>query len=205
MCRRFAQMERKLGEIDRARAIYAHASQFCDPRIMPEFWKEWNGFESESCRSRCQFMEHHADDSRHWVRRHLPRDVANQASRSGFIQHRGVFRRRASSSRCQGRREAHGCRCGRCEGSRGPDGGNGEEYGQGQWSTGLRGEYDQARELGSGISRGRCFEWRGGRGGGGQSRRDSSRRRRVLDSPVVQSNASCICGFVPMSRRARTS
>jgi pre-mRNA-splicing factor SYF1 len=47
MCRRFAAMERKLGEIDRARAIYAHASQFCDPRIEPGFWKEWNDFESE--------------------------------------------------------------------------------------------------------------------------------------------------------------
>jgi pre-mRNA-splicing factor SYF1 len=47
MCRRFAQMERKLGEIDRARAIYAHASQFCDPRIEPAFWAEWNTFESE--------------------------------------------------------------------------------------------------------------------------------------------------------------
>lgn len=33
MCMRFAQLERKLGEIDRARAIYAHASQFCDPRV----------------------------------------------------------------------------------------------------------------------------------------------------------------------------
>lgn len=47
MCRRFAAMERKLGEIDRARAIYAHASQFCDPRIEPEFWAEWNSFESK--------------------------------------------------------------------------------------------------------------------------------------------------------------
>jgi pre-mRNA-splicing factor SYF1 len=33
MCLRFASLERKLGEIDRARAIYAHASQFCDPRV----------------------------------------------------------------------------------------------------------------------------------------------------------------------------
>jgi hypothetical protein len=48
MCRRFARMERKLGEIDRARAILAHASQFCDPRIEPEFWAEWNAFESKS-------------------------------------------------------------------------------------------------------------------------------------------------------------
>jgi pre-mRNA-splicing factor SYF1 len=46
MCRRFAALERKLGEIDRARAIYAHASQFCDPRSHAEFWQEWNQFES---------------------------------------------------------------------------------------------------------------------------------------------------------------
>jgi len=48
MCLRFAAMERKLGEIDRARAIYAHASQFCDPRVNPDFWKEWNDFEVET-------------------------------------------------------------------------------------------------------------------------------------------------------------
>lgn len=30
---RFAQMERTLGEIDRARAIYAHCSEICDPRV----------------------------------------------------------------------------------------------------------------------------------------------------------------------------
>lgn len=41
-------MERKLGEIDRARAIYAHASQFCDPRVNPNFWAEWNSFEIET-------------------------------------------------------------------------------------------------------------------------------------------------------------
>ncbi|KAG9014968.1 pre-mRNA-splicing factor syf1 [Tulasnella sp. JGI-2019a] len=48
MCLRFAAMERKLGEIDRARAIYAHASQFCDPRVNTKFWQEWNSFEMES-------------------------------------------------------------------------------------------------------------------------------------------------------------
>ena len=42
MCLRFAALERKLGEIDRARVIYAHASQFCDPRVNPDFWSEWN-------------------------------------------------------------------------------------------------------------------------------------------------------------------
>jgi pre-mRNA-splicing factor SYF1 len=48
MCLRFAALERKLGEIDRARAIYAHASQFCDPRVNPQFWSEWNTFEIET-------------------------------------------------------------------------------------------------------------------------------------------------------------
>jgi len=45
MCLKFAEMERRLGEIDRARAIYGHASQFCDPRISPEFWTKWEDFE----------------------------------------------------------------------------------------------------------------------------------------------------------------
>lgn len=45
MCLKFAEMERRLGEIDRARAIYGHASQFCDPRISPEFWSKWEAFE----------------------------------------------------------------------------------------------------------------------------------------------------------------
>ena len=36
---RFAEMETKLGEIDRARAIYSHASQMCDPRVTVEFWQ----------------------------------------------------------------------------------------------------------------------------------------------------------------------
>lgn len=48
MCLRFAALERKLGEIDRARAIFAHASQFCDPRVNPKFWAEWNSFEIET-------------------------------------------------------------------------------------------------------------------------------------------------------------
>lgn len=48
MCLRFASLERKLGEIDRARAVYAHASQFCDPRTLPDFWAEWNAFEIDT-------------------------------------------------------------------------------------------------------------------------------------------------------------
>nr|CDS26519.1 pre mRNA splicing factor SYF1 [Hymenolepis microstoma] len=45
MCIRFADLERKLGEVDRARAVYAYAAQMCDPRTEPEFWKTWKEFE----------------------------------------------------------------------------------------------------------------------------------------------------------------
>ena len=45
MCLKFAEMERRLGEIDRARAIFGHASQFCDPRTTPDFWSKWEAFE----------------------------------------------------------------------------------------------------------------------------------------------------------------
>jgi pre-mRNA-splicing factor SYF1 len=45
MCMKFADMEKRLGEIDRARAIYGHASQLCDPRLFPDFWSTWENFE----------------------------------------------------------------------------------------------------------------------------------------------------------------
>ncbi|KAI1821670.1 TPR-like protein [Xylaria intraflava] len=45
MCLKFADMEKRLGEIDRARAIYGHASQFCDPRTNMAFWTKWEQFE----------------------------------------------------------------------------------------------------------------------------------------------------------------
>ncbi len=36
MCMKYAELETKLGEIDRARAIYVQCSQMCDPRVMLE-------------------------------------------------------------------------------------------------------------------------------------------------------------------------
>ncbi|KAL9078525.1 MAG: hypothetical protein Q9157_002548 [Trypethelium eluteriae] len=42
---RYAEMERRLGEIDRARLIFGHTSQFADPRLDPDFWRKWEGFE----------------------------------------------------------------------------------------------------------------------------------------------------------------
>ena len=45
MCRRYAALERRLGEIDRARAIFVHSSSLADPRTDPAFWADWNDFE----------------------------------------------------------------------------------------------------------------------------------------------------------------
>ncbi|KAI9096922.1 hypothetical protein DFS34DRAFT_581173 [Phlyctochytrium arcticum] len=45
MCVDFANVETKLGEIDRARAILGFGSQFCDPRMDAEFWDIWQSFE----------------------------------------------------------------------------------------------------------------------------------------------------------------
>ncbi|EPZ34667.1 TPR-like protein [Rozella allomycis CSF55] len=45
ICLEYAEMEKKLGEIDRARALYSYAAQFCDPKTNPEFWNVWNDFE----------------------------------------------------------------------------------------------------------------------------------------------------------------
>uniref|UniRef100_A0A8V5GXI3 Pre-mRNA-splicing factor SYF1 n=1 Tax=Melopsittacus undulatus TaxID=13146 RepID=A0A8V5GXI3_MELUD len=45
LCLRFADMESRLGEVDRARAIYIYCSQLCDPRITGPFWQTWKQFE----------------------------------------------------------------------------------------------------------------------------------------------------------------
>lgn len=45
MCLKFADLEMKMGEIDRARAIFAHCSQMCDPRTEANFWNCWKNFE----------------------------------------------------------------------------------------------------------------------------------------------------------------
>ncbi|KAJ0411750.1 hypothetical protein ATCC90586_006709 [Pythium insidiosum] len=46
LCLKFAALETQLGEFERARAIYAHAAQLCDPRQHEaSFWKVWHDFE----------------------------------------------------------------------------------------------------------------------------------------------------------------
>jgi pre-mRNA-splicing factor SYF1 len=45
LCLRYAALERKLGEIDRARAIFVHSAVLADPRTERTFWAEWKAFE----------------------------------------------------------------------------------------------------------------------------------------------------------------
>jgi pre-mRNA-splicing factor SYF1 len=45
MCLKYAELEKSLGEIDRARGIYVFASQFADPRSDGDFWNKWHEFE----------------------------------------------------------------------------------------------------------------------------------------------------------------
>ncbi|KAL0374274.1 UNVERIFIED_CONTAM: Pre-splicing factor SYF1 [Sesamum radiatum] len=45
MCLKYAELEKSLGEIDRSRALYKHASQFADPRTDTDFWNKWHEFE----------------------------------------------------------------------------------------------------------------------------------------------------------------
>ncbi|CAK9148005.1 unnamed protein product [Ilex paraguariensis] len=45
MCMKYAELEKSLGEIDRARGVYTYASQFADPRSDADFWNKWHEFE----------------------------------------------------------------------------------------------------------------------------------------------------------------
>lgn len=47
MCLKYAALERGLGEVDRARAIYIYGSQFCDPKVHQDYYAEWRKFELE--------------------------------------------------------------------------------------------------------------------------------------------------------------
>ncbi len=45
LCLEFASTEGALSEIDRARAIFVHGSQFADPRRHEGYWAQWHAFE----------------------------------------------------------------------------------------------------------------------------------------------------------------
>ncbi|XP_017219267.1 uncharacterized protein LOC108196479 [Daucus carota subsp. sativus] len=45
MCIKYAELEKSLGERDRSRGVYKHASEFADPRCDADFWCKWHEFE----------------------------------------------------------------------------------------------------------------------------------------------------------------
>lgn len=45
LSRQWAALEGRLGEVDRARAVYSHASSLANPLASPDFWDAWNAFE----------------------------------------------------------------------------------------------------------------------------------------------------------------
>lgn len=45
LCVDYASLERDLSELERARAIFAHGSQFANPSVSPEYWSAWRQFE----------------------------------------------------------------------------------------------------------------------------------------------------------------
>lgn len=115
MCLKFAEMERRLGEIDRARAIYGHASQFCDPRTNPAFWQKWESFEvqhgNEDTFKEMLRVKRSVQAQYKYVTPHPPPAAGaavNGESTDQFAQHRRQLHRLASP--CQGAAAAAG-RC----------------------------------------------------------------------------------------------
>ncbi|KAL4196765.1 hypothetical protein AMTRI_Chr04g247880 [Amborella trichopoda] len=74
MCMKYADLEKNLGDIDRARGIYIFASQFADPRSDVAFWNKWHEFE----------VQHgHEDTFREMLR--IKRSVSASYSQTHFI------------------------------------------------------------------------------------------------------------------------
>ncbi|KNE58735.1 hypothetical protein AMAG_04289 [Allomyces macrogynus ATCC 38327] len=44
-CLELAALEVRLGEVDRARAVFAHGAPLADPRTNPQYWARWHEFE----------------------------------------------------------------------------------------------------------------------------------------------------------------
>lgn len=76
MCMKYAELEKSLGEIDRARAIYVFSSQFADPRSDADFWNKWHEFE----------VQHGNEDTFREMLR-IKRSVSASYSQVGFDFH----------------------------------------------------------------------------------------------------------------------
>ncbi|KAG5585945.1 hypothetical protein H5410_046379 [Solanum commersonii] len=47
MCLKYAELEKCLEDIDQARALCKHSSQFTYPRSNPDFWNKWHELEEQ--------------------------------------------------------------------------------------------------------------------------------------------------------------
>ncbi|XP_021770886.1 pre-mRNA-splicing factor SYF1-like [Chenopodium quinoa] len=74
MCMKYAELEKSLGEVDRARAVYLYASTFADPRIVPDFWNQWHEFE----------VQHGNEDTFREMLR-IKRSIVSSFSQTHFI------------------------------------------------------------------------------------------------------------------------
>ncbi|EDQ86376.1 uncharacterized protein MONBRDRAFT_28344 [Monosiga brevicollis MX1] len=81
----FASLETKLGEVDRARAIYSHTSQYCEPKSAKKFWDAWEDFE----------VRHGNEDTYREMLR-IKRSVAAQSNTSSNVN---VFRAAEEAAR----------------------------------------------------------------------------------------------------------
>ncbi|GLU23084.1 hypothetical protein SLE2022_391160 [Rubroshorea leprosula] len=45
MCLKYAEQEKRLGEIDQSQCLYKYASQFADPCTDGDFWNKWHASE----------------------------------------------------------------------------------------------------------------------------------------------------------------
>ncbi|XP_020108338.1 pre-mRNA-splicing factor SYF1 [Ananas comosus] len=74
MCMKYADLEKSMGEIDRARNIYNYASKHVDPRTGSDFWEKWQEFE----------IQHGNEDTFREMRR-IQRSVQAHNSQTHFI------------------------------------------------------------------------------------------------------------------------
>lgn len=76
MCLNFSEIELKLGEVDRARDILAHGSQFSDPRKEKSYWEKWH-----------QFEVHHGNEDTFREMLRIKRSVQLQFTQIAFTGH----------------------------------------------------------------------------------------------------------------------
>ncbi|CAL1376095.1 unnamed protein product [Linum trigynum] len=97
MCLRYAELEKKLGEVDRARGIYGYASQFADPVSDQDLWKKWHDFE----------VLHGNEDSFREMLRIKRTGSANYMMQTHFVPPENVIQRKDQSMSIYDAKDRH--------------------------------------------------------------------------------------------------